>query len=97
MCVGCNSQAQILACPPPSPLKRLGVYPNPTDGIVNVAFDPIKSYALLEIRNGFGQMLFATALEVGTDRLSTNVGNGQFTNGVYFVSFLEMGKEQPGG
>ncbi len=71
---------------------RISIFPNPANYEVYVIFERLSSIATLRIMDMFGRTVFEKEMEEGVDRLSIDLNNGQFENGMYLISLSEEGE-----
>lgn len=65
--------------------ERINVYPNPSDGIINVEFDtPLENVSKLTIHNVYGKSVKGLKFdEIGYDHLTINLK--ELSSGIYFI------------
>ncbi len=66
--------------------------PNPARSEVRITIAHTTPAATLRIIDLLGRVVFERVLEEGTDRLTIDLNNGQFENGLYLVSLFENGE-----
>lgn len=62
--------------------------------LVNVCFSRMVQTAFLRVTDLFGRVVFEKEMGEGLNQVQIDLGNGQFTNGIYLVSLLENGGVQ---
>ncbi|HMQ76710.1 MAG TPA: T9SS type A sorting domain-containing protein [Flavobacteriales bacterium] len=67
--------------------NSLRVFPNPSNGVVNVAFDlPSGQQASLEVTNVLGEVVYTTSRSIGAGAQREVVDLSTLTNGVYYMT-----------
>lgn len=67
--------------------NSLRVFPNPSNGLVNVAFDlPSGQQASLEVTNVLGEVVYNTTRNIGAGAQRELVDLSALTNGVYYMT-----------
>lgn len=72
--------------------QTLRVFPNPTEGILNVQYEaPASGSALLEVFNVLGERVFQTSRAMGSGTLREVIDLSALGNGIYFVNITADG------
>ncbi|MEZ5043593.1 MAG: choice-of-anchor Q domain-containing protein [Saprospiraceae bacterium] len=71
---------------------ELNIFPNPANGEVRVIFERHAPVATLRITDVLGRVVYEKELGEGVDRMTIDLNNSQFENGLYLVSLLENGE-----
>ncbi|MEZ4932219.1 MAG: MopE-related protein [Saprospiraceae bacterium] len=75
-----------------APANELTLFPNPASNEVNIFFKRNAPTATLKVLDLLGRVVFEKELEDGVDRMTIDLNDGQFENGLYLVSLLEDGE-----
>ena len=71
------------------------MYPNPSSGIVNVAFSLAQNQAvLLQVKNLLGQTLFIERKNVLPGASSWSINTAEMPSGIYFLSIQAGGSQR---
>lgn len=71
--------------------QEINIYPNPSNGILNVDIDPTNSSSIVKIGNTIGLTLFEEKIEPsfsGTKKIDLS----KFPNGIYFINIVRKDK-----
>ncbi len=72
--------------------QRLRVFPNPTDGLLNVQFEaPANGTAQIEVFNVLGERVFGTTRAMGAGVQRETLDLSALTGGIYFVNITADG------
>jgi hypothetical protein len=82
----CESCATVSTNELTSVAQNVRVYPNPTEDVLNIQFDAMKSQALtLAVVNSFGQKVFEQNLGVVSGQRNIAIDTDRFASGIYNV------------
>lgn len=72
--------------------QRLRVFPNPTEGVINVQYEaPASGTAQIEVFNVLGERVFAATRAMGSGTQQEVIDLSALTNGIYFVNITADG------
>ena len=67
-------------------IDRLNIYPNPTNGILNISFSIISGKQIrLEIVNTIGEVLFIEDISDDSGEYRKEIDLGKYAKGIYFL------------
>ncbi|MEO1262135.1 MAG: MopE-related protein [Bacteroidota bacterium] len=72
--------------------KQISLMPNPASSEVTIQVNRNAELAKLQIVDMLGRTVFIQHLENGIDRITIDLNNGLFENGLYLVTVLEEGE-----
>ncbi|MEZ5043596.1 MAG: T9SS type A sorting domain-containing protein [Saprospiraceae bacterium] len=71
---------------------ELSIFPNPASHEVHIVFDRQAPAATLRIMDVLGRVVYEKELGEDVDRLTIDLNNSHFENGIYFISLFEAGE-----
>lgn len=76
----------------PAQQHELELFPNPASHEINIHFNRHAPTATLRITDILGRVVFEKEIEEGTERMTINLNDSQFENGLYLVSLFQGGE-----
>lgn len=73
--------------------SMLQVFPNPTNGLVNIRLFGMESEANVTVFDQLGRMVWTQKVEEGQDALQLDFSDSNFQNGVYLISVVSNGEQ----
>ncbi|MCP4882567.1 MAG: T9SS type A sorting domain-containing protein, partial [Flavobacteriales bacterium] len=74
--------------PASNEILSLDIYPNPSDGIININVENYEQDFNILINDSKGSLIYYEKSNNQQDRFSRNVDLSRFTDGIYFVRLL---------
>lgn len=97
-CLSCDGQKLVapgnngINVTAPAQHHELELFPNPASHEINIHFDRHAPTTALRITDILGRVVFEKEIEEGTERMTINLNDSQFENGLYLVSLFQGGE-----